>query len=366
MPDLVDLFMSRMAGGLARRSQQPGADVWPAPVVNLQEANYLSHTSLLSALGHAYETVGASQDAIGKIAIAFGLPSRPAQLMYLFNERPADEADGLRRRWLAGQLLETISALRLGDPLCLSGSNRVVSDEDYEGAQVDVEWATEAGIPELRRTVAELIVLLSSYCECLYFALLAFGREHHGPYRRPNGGEDLVVVREYRDLHPPHWRFPEFLPFRELRLHTAYRGIAFQFDFVGRMDCDRPLAPNLSGLGIEIDGETRPATLATLQELRAVVRTALDAARNEIVAMAPRDLLLQWTRGQFWAIRPVLALAGKEASARPPEPLVDALLHGPLEAWLPQRMLELRDLPEAMRVAQLTRLLDPGDHRKGL
>lgn len=362
MTDLLPGFIRAMATGLAQRSAQPGADVWPAPIVNLQEANFVSHTPLLAALGTSTRTILAGPGGPQRIADAFRFPARPAHLMYLFNERPASEAEGADRRMLAEVLLQAISLLRGGDPFCATGVNRVWTPgraaEELETFPDD-RRATE----QEARLASRLIVMLSSYCEALYFALLAFGREFHGPYGVAGG---QVIVRDFYDLHPSHWRFQSNLPFRHVRIDVVYdEAVDISFDFAGRMQTAESLAARASAIRLFINEQQVEADEGTLQTVAADVEAAMKLARDEVRALSPRELLVRWSQGQFWATREVHEAAGRPELAVPPAEMIRALSEDPLVAWLPLKMAEARELTETERVDMLMGLLDPGNPDKG-
>lgn len=343
----VQQFANVMATGLARRASEPAADVWPAPRADLTLGDLHSAPILLPRLAEAFSRVG----DIREMARAFHRPSRPSHLMYLFLQEPDSQVEGQQRVDTANRLLDVIGALRSGDTFASLGTNLVLHD----WADVAARMSGTGITPAQARLSGVLSSALSTYCEYLYFAHLAYGREIHGPY--PIGDSRTLVVRDYYDLSPPHWEFPKSLPFSSLTLYLITRDVEYTFDFAGRMTANRAIPQNLEALLITIDG--REVSMDDVPEIVPPIMSAISAAKNESLALSEGQLLLQWVRGQFWAARPAFALSGMNEDWKLPPELVRRLETSSGPSWLTARFAKLAARPLNERVAELERLFSP-------
>lgn len=341
---LVADYRNRMARDIVRRGDQVGADVWPAPRVDMRWADTYIAPPLLSRLHDCYSTVRDPR----VIAKAFHGPSRVVQLMNMFMQPAADEADSHARNWLAEQMLNTISLLRNGDPFLIHGVNFV-----------DPPQAAPFGTlaPSQRRWISELLACLSLYVEFLCFAFVGISRENHGPYFV---GDDTLLVRDFYDLRAPFWDFSSTLPFHSVRITTRHAGhLNVTVDFPSRLATTASLHGTLHSAAVIVDGQAIDLTDGSLESLVMVVVEHLKSAAEESDALGSPELIQQWARVLFWATSPVMQRAGKNDWSPPPE-LIERLGEPAGDSWLADAMQAISKLPDSEREARYRRLLDPG------
>jgi hypothetical protein len=212
-----------------------------------------------------------------------------------------------------------------------------------------------ANIPSLpKRRVSEFTALLTIYCEFLYFELVRFGVESHGPYIGCRDGS--LLVREYHDLHPPFWEFPKSLPFSSaVVIAEIPSDLSIQFDFWGRMYC--ATLPSRS-LRLFID-EREIVDEGELMLLNTALKDCLQHATVEEPGLGRNGLLWRSVLGRFWAVRDIRTNLGQVGF--PPGDLFDSIVRTRDPSWLRRQFTAFVSLPSATdRAAAMARLIDPG------
>jgi hypothetical protein len=358
---LLRQFREAFAETIVRRSSEPGADVWPAPIVNPFEINALSHRPVLTHLGRVLDAAWQNfAEPAARLAEHERYPSRLTQLAYLFLERPDTSQEGAHRRQTAERLIRVVAHLRSGDPFCVSG-NRLA-------------WITSGELSDLHQKIhqqpvttscRELAFRLSTLIELEYMALVAFGREIHGPYIGRNG---RLLFRDFHNLRPQWWAFPKQLPFQAIRIIYLYDPrVSISFDFVGRVVLPTNLYDGLMGCALQIDdgpvwfGEELPVHL---QALLPKVDLCMRDGVKEVGRCGPTDLAARWVRSQFAAIGNLALSVGLPEL---PESWENLSPEGAKtsRSWIPKAMAALGSLSPASRTQEIARLLDPGDPEKG-
>lgn len=344
--DSIDMFRQVMVRTSLGRTQQIGVDVWPAPRADISLADLYSAPILLARLEEALRLLGASATAE-----CVRYPSKLAVVMNLFMQRPRDAVEAGRRRALASSLIEVLSLLRSGDPFVLSGRNQLPSYTRLALEKVSLDSTY---------SIHGLIARLNFYCEFAYFAFLPFGRENHGPYAED---DEQVFVREYFDLHPAFWDFPQSLPFGQVRIRAAYEHADLQCDFIGRSFSASSLPDKMSRASVEVDGSQIEHSSKALQAIIAALDKTLHRAAGESSLMSESELLQQWVRCEFWAFRSLFSQAG--LAEEPPPELMLQLAGAAGGSWLSQAWRDIAVCEdEAEKRAMLLSLFDPGDQTK--
>ncbi len=353
---LIDKFCDAMAQGLVNRSKEPAVDVWPQPIFNPLIGNYFTHKEVIHDLYLIFDKLLKEKNfGLSKIASLFAYPSRTAHLMYLFMEDSKTEEETKIRSFVCSKLLEVIQILRNGNPFCDKGKNVVWNTKSIDEVLERYEIHKVDNLPETKKLISKLIVALSGYCEFLYFANLAFGREFHGPYETKYG---KLLVREYFDLQPMFWNFSKTFPFKKIMFITIYPSdIHIAFDFAGRLRSDKTLAPNLKYVTIIIDGKEFPLTSKDLTNLLDQIGKFLRNATLEVLNLEKENLMIKWIEAYFWTLKPFKDLLNKPWS--PPQEIYLKIKQEKPDTWLISVMKSLASMPVAMRFDIMKKVFDP-------
>lgn len=355
---LIDEFCEVMAIDGMRRAKEPGLDVWPQPVFHAFEGIYFTHRELLSRLYlllRLLERKGLTQSDIAKL---FMFPSRPAHFMHLFFEKPANYREVYERTEVCWKLLEYINKLRSGDTSCKNGKNMVCDDRMVATILSKFSMVTISTLPnsdKLREIISKLIVALSNYCELLYFANLAFGREFHGPYDIEKHNQ--LIVREYFDLQPAFWKFTKKIPFRAFRLLTIYSNIGAKFDFSGRFYTNDIIGPKLNQVFIEKDGETLSIEIKALEETLETIQEVIKQAIAEISNMNKKQLMTKFVEGYFWVLKPLQDQVNQDW--HPSQELYERIKTEEADTWLIEIYRALSTKPKNQRLEYMKKIRDP-------
>lgn len=355
---LIDEFCKVMAIGGMRRAKEPGLDVWPQPVFHAFEGIYFAHRELLSRLYlllRLLERKGLTQSDIAKL---FMFPSRPAHFMHLFFEKPSNYEEVRERTEVCWKLLEYINKLRNGDTFCKSGKNMVWHGEMVATILSKSSMVTISTLPnsdKLREIISKLIVALSNYCELLYFANLAFGREFHGPYDIEKHNQ--LIVREYFDLQPAFWKFTKKMPFRAFRLLTIYPNIEAKFDFSGRFYNNDIIGPRLNKVFIEKDSETFPIEIKALEGTLEIIQEVIKAAIGEIANINKKQLMTKFVEGYFWVLKPLQDQVNQDW--HPSQELYERIETEEADTWLIEVYRTLAAKPKSERLDHMKKIRDP-------
>lgn len=346
---LVEAFKEKMASDMVARGNA-GNDVWPAPRVDLDAAVLAIASNVISTLSESFGVLDSEESAR-----CLRFPSGLAELMYLFMDRPRDAIDAQERARVAESMLDVLSVLRNGNAFCENGANNVSTTS--VDTQVQMLTRNQAIL------LGRLIAYLNLYCEFCYFAFVAFGREVHGPYDPMIGATRLV--RNYFDLHPNFWRFPEVLGFQTLEIVAEYVDIDPSFDFMGRLRVHASLPEQCVAAQLVVDGAKVPCSDHSLERLIESVDGALRAAREETLSNDEWALFEQLEKAVYWFGRHLFESASRRTRrplqrANPGLRTYKALVddgHSQLSITL--RRLSKLDGEE--RLQGLRRLLDPAE-----
>ena len=356
--NLIDKFCEAMATGLVNRSKEPAVDVWPQPVFNPLIGNYFAYREVFYQLYRIFHALEIKNFNINDIASLFSYPSRTAHLMYLFMEDSSDKNEASIKTTVAHKLLEIISILRNETPFCEDGKNAVWNRNKINQAFSKVNLVKLDDLPNpplIRKLISKSIVALSGYCEFLYFANIAFGREFHGPYGTPYG---KLLMREYFDLKPSFWRFTKNFPFEKIMLFTIYPiDIDVRFDFAGRLYANETLGPKLMYISIIVDEKEVPLEIDTLQHLLSSINNFIEKAIQEVSQMNKYDLISKWVEAYFWVLRPFRNILGEDW--KPPEELYLRIKKEKTDTWLIYVMKNIAKFPPSIRLHIMRKVFDP-------
>lgn len=156
-------------------------------------------------------------------------------------------------------ILDAVARQRPRDPLCLGGTNPVLSRQEIGGLLDKPGWEG-AGDPKLKKAVAGLNITAESLTWSLFYDInRCGGMRIHGPYQTAEG---TMVVRDFFDLAPPLWKLKNQYP--KLQTCLIYdEGIDIQIDFANHIVYDAPIINRLQLYRIVAD---RP--LRTLDQIK--------------------------------------------------------------------------------------------------
>lgn len=353
---LIDRFKAKMAADMIARANR-GNDVWPAPRVDLDASVIATAPPMTAALAEAFR-----RQILDESVRAFPYPSAVAQLMYLFMDAARDGDDAARRSSVADTMLGIIAHLRGGNPFCAGGVNNVgLPLAGRSPTPIDRSTARELGV---------LAALLNTYCEYAYFAFVAFGREIHGPYT--NNAGDFTIMRDYYDLKPAFWNFPQSLDFSVLSLQVVYRDCDLKFDFMGRLVSTNSLPDHATAASLTIDGADVPVTTSLVRKLTVGIHHCLSQAFDETLSSSESSLLRRLVEAEYWTCRRLFSASGQVELAPLEGTLLDAIeavyneLTGEGHCWLSSTLRQISRLDLEPRAGALRRLLDPGATEKRL
>ena len=140
---------------------------------------------------------------------------------------------------------------------------------------------------------------LASINEYSYFAWVGIGREFHGIYNYKNR---KLFIREYFDLKPDFWEYTKYIPWKSISIITEETEDTKPiYDFNGRMYFEK--TNNFKGIGLVLDGISMKITEQFLQDIFEKLMYALMKAKEEAKCMSANEILLQYVRAQFFALR---------------------------------------------------------------
>jgi len=303
---IIDAFCEITAKDLLKRSKEPGGDVWPRPVFAPSEGVYFAHEPIFSDMHILFKLFEQNGLTSRQVANLFMYPSRAAHLMYLLLEKPHSKQESCSRTQVVRKWLECINILRNGNLFCGDGRNTVWSHEKITKIlhySIIKEVNNLPNSEMIKDLISKTIVALSWYCELLYFANLAFGREYHGPYDVKGLGQ--LLVREFYDLKPPFWEFTQEFPFTEVKFLTIYQSSDIQFDFAGRIYTSQSLGPRLSSVYIQIDNKPIPIEPVVLEQTLKMIQITINKALMKIKTMTKVQLMTRFVESFFWVLKPL-------------------------------------------------------------
>lgn len=356
---LIDKFAEEMAKGLVNRSKEPAVDIWPQPIFNPLIGNYYAHRYVISDLYNIFdELIRKRKFEISQIANIFRYPSRTAHLMYLLMEDSSDEEESEVRSYVCSRLLEVIDILRNKNPFCADGLNIVWNDNEIQEILKKYHVTKLDDTPQAPLTknlISKLIIGFSGYCEFLYFANLAFGREFHGPYVTRYG---KLVIREFFDLQPDFWNFADKFLWKKILFVTIYpENINIGFDFAGRLKSDKVLGPNLKHVSIVIDGKEIPIENSELSNLLRQTTDFLKKITQEVKDLNKVELMRKWIEAYFWILKPFKDILNRDW--HPPEEIYFKINSEGPDTWLISVMKFLASRPIDIRFEIMKKIFDP-------
>lgn len=356
--ELIDNFCEYMAKGLLKRSEEPATDAWPQPVFNPFVGNYFASKEFLTQLYRIFYESDVKNLLREDLANKFRYPSRIAQLMYLFMEDSINNDEAIKKTMVASKLLSIIELLRRSNTFCNNGENTLLNQRQFIALINNLKLKNInilSDLAAIRRTIAEIIIALSSYCEFLYFAHTRFGREFHGPYNGPLG---IALIRDYFDLRPSFWHFAKNFPFKNIRIVTIYpENINIQLDFAGRLLTDEALGPKLKCAAIIIDDNEVQLEVDELQVILNLINNSLKDAVEEISQTNKEELIAKWVEGYFWVLHPLREYLGE--SWKPSQKLYLEIKQDKTDTWLIRVMRKISDYPYDFKLEILKNIFDP-------
>ncbi|MCI9538948.1 MAG: hypothetical protein HFG35_11915 [Eubacterium sp.] len=353
MSEQVDKFIEVMALNLEVRSRLPATDVWPNPLADITLANDISGNHILGLLEEIFESI----DKIEQIAKIFKRPARLVYLMYLFTLKPSNTEMASRRVRLAEKMISAISFMRNGDPFIEKGQNRIYNDNAIFDL---VHFERNLTIDHLT-TLRKILVALATLNEYSYFAWVGLGREFHGLYEY-NGMK--LFVRDYYDLNPDFWDYKKYIPWKSIVVITEEnKCVKPVFDFNGRMYFNNQ--HEIISAGLLIDGQPVEVNEEQLQIIFEKLLIVLRQAKEETKDMNGNQLLLQYVKAQFYAIKDGISQLGRETNKLFPDNLVDEILNAKGESSFAYTLGQLsRTKDHKTRLDLLKSCLDPGNLEK--
>lgn len=314
MSEQVEKFIEVMASNLEVRSRLPSTDVWPNPLADITLANDISGDCILNNLEEIYKNIG----NIEQIAEIFKRPARLVYLMYLFTLKPLNAEIAGNRVRLAENMISTISILRNGDPFIEKGQNKILSDNSIFKNVYFEENLTTNYMLILRK----VLVALATINEYSFFAWVGLGREFHGLYDYK--GKKLFI-RDYYDLKPDFWDYTKSIPWKSIAIISEENSsVQPIFDFNGRMYFNNQ--QEMLSVGLLIDGEPVKATEEQLEVIFEKLLIAIRKAKDETKDMEGNQLLLQYVKAQFYAIKEGMNQIGRKTDNLVPDNLISEIL----------------------------------------
>ncbi len=315
MSKIVDEFVEAMAVGLEHRSQVPGQDVWPNPLIDFTLANDITGNAILDILEQIYDVCSDRE----KIANLFYRPSRIVYLMYLFAVKTKNNNYAKKRVILVENMVNTISVLRNGDPFVKSGKNIVYSDY----SELDKFNAYQISDQSLALLLRRIIAALSTLTEYCYFAWMGVGREVHGIYKYNNNN---YLVRDFYDLQPPHWEFTKKLPWKSISILTDEGDSNQRFDFNGRLYYNSAKRIETLKAGLAIDGLQVDLSYKELENIYSKIYSVLCDAKKYSEKLSGNELLLQYVKSQFYILNPLINGLNFDIDTSVPDDIVRSVL----------------------------------------
>jgi len=353
MSKQVEKFIEVMASNLEVRSRLPATDVWPNPLADITLANDISGNYILEIL----EEIFANIEDVEQIAKIFKRPARLVYLMYLFTLKPLNAEIANRRVRLADKMISAISFMRNGDPFIERGQNKIYSDNVIFDSICFGRNLTNNYLTILRKILAALATIN----EYSFFAWVGLGREFHGLY--DYSGKKLFV-RDYYDLNPDFWEYTKNIPWKSIVIITEEnKSVKPTFDFNGRMYFNNQ--HEIISVGMLIDGKPVEATEEQLQIIFEKLLNALHEAKEETKDMNGNQLLLQYVRAQFYAIKDGISQLGGETNKLVPDNIVDEILNAKGESSFAYTLEKLSCTEDRKtRLELLKSFLNPGNLEK--
>lgn len=356
--ELIDNFCEYMARGLLDRSKEPAIDVWPQPIFNPFIGNYLASDEFLNLLYRIFYESKMKNFLLEDLANLLKYPSRISQMMYLFMEDSPNCNEAIKKTMVATKLLNIIRIMRNSNTFCDNGKNTLLSDKQFDTLINNIKLKEIDELHDsvaIKKTISEMIIALSSYCEFLYFAHMRFGREFHGPYDSSLG---IALIREYFDLRPQFWDFAKKFPFKNIRIITIYpEYINIKLDFAGRLLTDEALGPRLKYASIIIDDKEIRLETNELQHIMNLISNSLEDAIQEISEMKREDLIAKWVEGYFWVLYPLREYM--DESWKPSIKLYQEINQSGKDTWLIGIMEAISDYPYNLKLKVLKFIFDP-------
>lgn len=353
MSEQVDKFIEVMASNLEVRSRLPATDVWPNPLADITLANDISGNQILELLDEIF----VNTEDIEQISKIFKRPARLVYLMYLFTLKPSNAEIANRRVKLAEKMISAISFMRNGDPFIEKGQNKIFCDNVIFDSICFEKNLTINYLTTLRK----ILVALATLNEYSFFAWVGLGREFHGLY--DYRGKKLFV-RDYYDLNPDFWNYTKNMPWKSIVIITEEsKSVKPVFDFNGRMYFNNQ--QEIISVGLLVDGKPVEATEKQLQIIFEKLLVVLRRAKEETKDMSGNQLLLQYVKAQFYAIKDGISQLGRETNKLVPNKLVDEILNAKGKSSFAYTLGQLACTEDhTTRLDLLKSFLDPGNTDK--
>ena len=247
---------------------------------------------------------GLSSEGISQL---FKNPTRISSYLH-FIKGPPDNLSSEERLELIRDLVEYLVCYRKEDPLCETGKNILLTENQVSEVERDL-FQPDFGIEQL---LGGVVGTYFAYTEMLWGANHGLGHEFHGPY--PSADGEKLFVFNYYDLRPMEL-FPATsrLPFTEIEVGRVYTDASSMFndtwfDMFGHIF----FSPgSLGRFYVKIDRKL----IESKAEIEMALESAFDVLRDEqrlTEAFTERDLIRRWIELYYYSLKPHKEVLGED------------------------------------------------------
>lgn len=190
-------------------------------------------------------------------------------------------------------LLDILKEKTKSDVFCLDGKNFLISQEGINKITKEINWNYPES-SETRRSVASLIINANNLAYTLFFDIYMTGGFYiHGPYdvSEKFGGNAIMLIRDYHNLHPNEVWKEHNLPFKKIKIFTVYKNLSVKMNFTNHIITRDSIGDKLIAYKIFVDEkdicpENIPSIIDTIsmkaseQSRRVNSLSSLDRARK--------------------------------------------------------------------------------------
>ncbi len=283
-----------------------GFNVWPMPIFHPIEGEIYTAPYFIPRLYKALISLQKRGYNNQEIARFLKNPSRIAQIVWLFSASDLVPLKKEEKADLAFRLVKLISTYRK-DPFCKKKTNIIWQSEEVEEnlkKAIKIKCTKDS-----KKLLGKLNGLAWLLCELLYFDFHGVGHEIHGPYQL-DGSNRILVVREYYDMRPEHWKFASQLSFNKILTLEIYNGAKIEFDFFNRTRWVEPISQYLQEFSILVDDQS----VKKLNKLMFIVnelKKILTIGANKVTKMNKKELIKKFAESYFFIIKPLIEDLGE-------------------------------------------------------
>lgn len=216
--------------------------------------------------------------------------------------------------WFTNALLSILKKMSAGDPFCLDGTNKVLTDKEVK-KQLELIRLKQTDL-EASKQVCSMITAGHAACWSLYFDIFSqLAMDSHGPYKIPEG---YLIIRDFFDLNPEFW--PEKLSrYKKLRIFTVYSEPDLKINFFSHVLTRHALVDKLTHFCVVADDKY----VLDLKEI-ASLHNELSNLRQVQVAkvnmLPPQEIIYKAAEICYHSLKGVREYFGEDW--RPPKELI--------------------------------------------